>query len=81
VEVINIGFGNLVKADQIVSFLNANSQPTKRIIQKAKSEERFIDATCGKHGKTAILTNGGFVYLSCLTPETLLKRAGNESET
>ena len=42
---INIGFGNVVNTDKIVTIINPDSAPAKRIVQRAKESERIIDAT------------------------------------
>ena len=45
---INIGFGNVVNTDKIVTIINPDSAPAKRIVQRAKDSERIVDATQGE---------------------------------
>ena len=45
-KLINIGFGNLVSSDKLVSVVAPDSAPVKRIVQEAKSNGKLIDATC-----------------------------------
>ena len=36
---INIGFGNVVNTNKIVTIINPDSAPAKRIVQRAKDSE------------------------------------------
>ena len=71
---INIGFGNVVNTDKIVTIINPDSAPAKRIVARAKDTERVVDATQGRRTKSIILTDSGYVILSALQPETLSGR-------
>ena len=42
---LSIGFGNMVNKDKIVTIINPDSAPAKRIVQRAKETERIVDAT------------------------------------
>ena len=42
---LNIGFGNLVSVDRIISIASPDSAPIKRLVQDAKEENRVIDAS------------------------------------
>lgn len=78
-RIINIGFGNVVNTDKIVTIISPDSAPAKRIIQKAKEEERIVDATQGRRTKSVIITDSDHVILSALQPETLAGRfQGND---
>ena len=48
VNLINIGYGNIVAANRIISIIGPESAPVKRIIQDAKEAKNLIDAqrTC-----------------------------------
>ena len=71
---INIGFGNVVNTNKIVTIINPDSAPAKRIVQRAKDSERIVDATQGRRTKSIILTDSEHVILSALQPETLAGR-------
>ncbi len=84
---INIGFGNVINTDRVVSIINPDSAPAKRMVQRAKEGECLIDATQGRRTKSVIATDTRYIVLSALQPETLLGRAqgargaqGGESE-
>lgn len=77
-KLINIGFGNVVNSDKIVTIINPDSAPAKRIVQKAKEEECIIDATQGRRTKSIIVTDSDRIILSALQPETLTGRFQNK---
>ena len=81
-RLLNIGFGNVVNTDKIVSIITPDSAPAKRLIQKAKEEDRIVDATQGRRTRGFILVDGNKVILSALQPDTLAGRFnGRENET
>ena len=81
-RLLNIRFGNVVNTDKIVSIITPDSAPAKRLIQKAKEEDRIVDATQGRRTRGIILVDGNKVILSALQPDTLAGRFnGRENET
>ena len=75
---VNIGFGNITHTDKIVTIINPDSAPAKRLIQRAREMERLIDATQGRRTKSVITTDSDHVVLSALQPETLAGRCQNQ---
>ena len=73
-ELINIGFGNIVNANRIVSIVNPDAAPIKRIIQEAKDSKMAVDATSGRRTRAVIITDSEHVILSSLQPETIASR-------
>lgn len=73
-ETLNIGFGNIVNQDKIVSILNADSQPIKRLIQEAREREMLLDGTMGRKTRSVIITVSNHVVLSSLQTETVQQR-------
>ncbi len=73
-RLMNIGFGNVVNTDKIISIVTADSAPAKRMIQKAKEQENLIDATQGRRTKSVISMENGCLVLSALQPDTLSLR-------
>lgn len=76
---INIGFGNIINADRIVTIINPDSAPAKRMVQRAKETERLVDATQGRRTKSVITTDSDHIVLSALQPETLAGRCQGEA--
>ena len=80
-KLMNIGFGNMVNTDKIVSIISSDSAPAKRMIGKGKDTDTLIDATQGRRTKSVIFTENDKIILSALQPETLAGRFnGNVSE-
>ena len=77
---INIGFGNMVAADRIVTLVSPDSAPIKRLIQDAKDEGRVIDVTCGRRTRAVIITDSDHVILSAIQAETIANRLENGSD-
>ena len=79
-KLMNIGFGNMVNTDKIVSIISSDSAPAKRMISRGKEQEILIDATQGRRTKSVIFTENNKI-MSALQPETLAGRFnGNASE-
>lgn len=77
-KLMNIGFGNVVNTDKILCIITPDSAPAKRQIQRAKEENRLIDATQGRRTRAVIFTENQMVVISALQPDTLAGRFANE---
>ena len=73
-QLVNIGFGNVVSANKIVSIVSPEAAPIKRLVQEAKDEKRAIDATCGRRTRAVLIMDSGNIVLSALQPETVAAR-------
>ena len=73
-QLVNIGFGNVVSANKIVSIVSPEAAPVKRIIQEAKDSKTAIDATCGRRTRAVLIMDSGHVILSAVQPETIASR-------
>ncbi len=71
---INIGFGNHIAAERIVTLVSPESSPIKRLIQDAKDSGRVIDASCGRKTRTVIITDSEHVLLCALPTERVAAR-------
>ena len=79
-KLINIGFGNLVSAERIVSIVSPESAPIKRMIQDVRDRGLLIDASFGRSTRSVIVTDSGNLLLSSLAPEILAQRAEEKKE-
>ena len=79
-KLINIGFGNLVSAERIISIVSPESAPIKRMIQDVRDRGLLIDASFGRSTRSVIVTDSGNLILSSLTPEVLAQRAEEKDE-
>ena len=73
-QLVNIGFGNVVSADKLISIVSPEAAPIKRLIQEAKDNKVAIDATCGRRTRAVLIMSSGHVVLSAIQPETLASR-------
>lgn len=78
VKLVNIGFGNVVNSNKIISIISPEAAPIKRMIQNAKDSGMAIDATCGRRTKAVIVTDSGHLILSSLLPETIAARVNQK---
>lgn len=78
---INIGFGNMVAADRIVTIVSPESAPIKRLMQDAKAEGRVIDVSCGRRTRAVIITDSGHVIFSAIQSETVANRLESDNDT
>ena len=73
-KLINIGFGSMIAAGRVLSVLEPDSAPIKRVVQEARERGMLIDASYGRKTKAVILMDTDHVILSAMTPETLAGR-------
>ncbi len=76
---INIGYGNMISSQRIISAVSPESAPIKRLVQEARDSGMVIDATYGRKTRTVIIMDSGHVVLSSLVTETVAQRV-NEKE-
>ncbi|RDW17892.1 extracellular matrix/biofilm regulator RemA [Oceanobacillus chungangensis] len=79
-RLINIGFGNVVSANRIISIVSPESAPIKRIITVARDHNKLIDATYGRRTRAVIVTDSDHVVLSAVQPETVGQRLLSHDE-
>lgn len=73
-ELMNIGFGNLVNTDKILAIVAPDSAPAKRLVQRARQNERVVDATQGRKTRSILVMDQDMIVLSALAPDTLSGR-------
>ena len=73
-KLINIGFGNLVSAQRLLTVVSPDSAPVKRLVQEAKERAMLIDASFGRKTRAVLVMDTDHVILSALPPETIAKR-------
>ena len=79
-KLINIGFGNLVSAERILSIVSPDSAPIKRMVQDVRERGLLIDASFGRSTRSVLIMDSGHVVLSALPPETLSARFSGKNE-
>ena len=78
-QLINIGFGNIVSAGRIISIVSPDSAPIKRLVQ-AKDSKMAIDATYGRRTRAVLIMDSGHVILSAVQPETVAGRLDKDDD-
>ncbi len=79
-ELVNIGFGNLISAGRLIAVVSPESAPIKRMIQDVRERGLLIDASFGRSTKAVLVMDSGNVILSALTPEALAQRMQSEDK-
>ena len=77
---INVGFGNMVAADRVVTIAAPDSAPIKRLITDAREDGRVIDVSCGRRTRSVIITDSDHVILSAIQTETISNRLNDRGE-
>ena len=77
-QLVNIGFGNIIAANKIVAIVSPDSAPIKRMIQEAKDAKTAVDATCGRRTRAVLIMDSGHIILSAVQPETVAGRVGKD---
>lgn len=80
IKLINIGFGNIISANRIVTIVSPESAPIKRLIQDARERGTLIDATYGRRTRAVIVMDSDHIILSAVQPETVAARLNDRDE-
>lgn len=78
---MNVGYGNSVNGDKVISIIGPEAAPIKRMVQTAKDEGCAVDATCGRKTRAVLVMENGYIVLSALQPETILNRYNGKDTT
>ena len=78
-QLVNIGFGNIIAANKIVAIVSPDSAPIKRMVQDAKDAGTAIDATCGRKTRAVLIMDSGHIILAAVQPETVAGRFGKDA--
>lgn len=79
-NLVNIGFGNLIHASRVVTVVSPESAPIKRMIQDVRDRGLLIDASFGRSTRSVLVMDSGHVVLSALTPDVLAQRFTEKTE-
>lgn len=70
---IQIGFGNIISSDRLISVVGPESAPIRRLVQDARDRGSLIDASSGKKSKSVLIMDSDHVILSALSVEEIEK--------
>ena len=74
IQLMNIGFGNMVSANRVMAIISPESAPIKRMVQDARDKGLLIDATYGRKTRAVLVMDSGQIVLSAIQPETVAHR-------
>ena len=74
VELVHIGFNNILAMSRVIAIASPNSAPTKRTIHEGRNNGKLVDMTSGRRTKAVIFTDSGHIILAALSPETIASR-------
>ena len=73
IQLLNIGFGNMVSANRVMAIISLNP-PYKAMVQDARDKGLLIDATYGRKTRAVLVMDSGQIVLSAIQPETVAHR-------
>ncbi len=79
-DLINIGFGNLISAQRLIAIVSPDSAPIKRMVQETRERGMLIDATYGRKTAAVLIMDSDHVVLSALSTEKMAPRLGMKVE-
>ena len=74
IQLLNIGFGNMVSANRVMAIISPESAPIQRRVQDARDKGLLIDATYGRKTRAVLVMDSGQIVLSAIQPETVAHR-------
>ena len=77
-RLLNIGFGNMVACERVVSVVSPDSAPVKRMVQEARESGHIVDATAGRRTRAVLIMDSGHIVLSAILPETIGTRIAGD---
>lgn len=77
-NLVNIGFGNLVNADRVITIVSPESAPIKKIVKESKQAGALIDATHGRKTMSVIITDSDNVILSYMDLKQIANKFSSE---
>lgn len=80
IELVHIGFNNMLAMNRVIAIASPNSAPTKRTIQEGRNKGLLIDMTNGRRTKAVIIADSGHIILAALAPETISGRLQGQSK-
>lgn len=80
-RMLNIGYGNVVASQRVVSVVSPQSAPMKRLRDQAEKRGKLVDATQGRRTRSILILDTDHVVLSAVNPDTILTRLASGEDT
>ena len=75
-QLINIGFSNMISASRLISVVGPESAPIKRMVQEARERGMLIDAPYGRKTASVLIMDSDHIVLSAGSTEKLAEKLG-----
>ena len=75
-ELVNIGYGNLIAARRVIAVVSPDSASIKRMVSEARDRSMLIDATFGRKTRAVLIMDSDHIVLSGIPLEKLAPRLG-----
>lgn len=75
-DLVNIGYGNMISAQRLIAVVSPDSAPVKRLVSEARERSMLIDATFGRKTAAVLVMDSDHVILSGLPMDKLAPRFG-----
>ena len=75
-DLVNIGYGNMISTQRLIAVVSPDSAPIKRMISEARDRSMLIDATFGRKTASVLIMDSDHVVLSGIPMEKLAPRFG-----
>lgn len=73
-ELLHVGFGNMVVARRVMAILVPDSLPMRRLVREAREQGKLLDASRGRKVRAILVLDEGIVVTSALHPSTIARR-------
>ena len=74
---LSIGHGNYVKNEKVVTIIQPDSAPAKKLRHKAGEQRMLIDATGGRKTRSIIVMESNHIVLSSIQTRVIHSRLNN----
>jgi regulator of extracellular matrix RemA (YlzA/DUF370 family) len=73
-ELLHVGFGNMVVANRVLAIIGPDSLPVRRMIRAAREQGTLVDASRGRKVKSVLVMDNGHLVTAALHPGTIARR-------
>jgi regulator of extracellular matrix RemA (YlzA/DUF370 family) len=80
VELLHVGFGNMVAARRVLAIVAPDSLPVRRMMREAVERGALVDASRGRKVKSVLVMDNGTIVTSALHPSTIARRLEQRPE-
>ncbi|MBQ8160595.1 MAG: DUF370 domain-containing protein [Clostridia bacterium] len=79
-QLVNVGYGNMVAVNRLLAVVSPDSSPVRRLVQEVREQKKVIDVTMGRRTRSVLIMDSGHIVLSPLSSETLAARVEQQGK-